>query len=443
MGETRTDRLTSGLNALRIEVPQTSHPWTQECECGGIGIHTHQATMNGASSGDTGARRIGRLPNFVQVAKSYVFEQQIQRSLQDTGVSQAREDSIRLAGVQWIDNVRRALKLPVKTFNTAVVYYHKFRLQHSDGEYSFVDAAAAALFTACKIEDTLKKSRDILCAAHNLKVPRHEHLSPDDAAFEHQSRSVIGLERLMLEASGFDFRNRHPQDLMIKIAKLYNFQRTSPIVRTAYSMSLDLYRTFAPLKQQTAALAFACLELSGRLHAIEDPRIWNGDEYASWKIDRGMVMETMLDLLELYTHHRTSTAVGPDFPVDTFLTVRIPLNVESEEKKISRYTEWVDDPDGSGSGGGRGGVNNGNGVRATNGSHNRSRSSSKNVSPKDVTSPSTNASSVSTAPTSVPGGAGALRQRMGERGREGTVRFILNPGREREERSIVELFRKD
>lgn len=27
---------------------------------------------------------------------------------------------------------------PVKTFNTAVIYYHKFRLQHSDGEYSFV-----------------------------------------------------------------------------------------------------------------------------------------------------------------------------------------------------------------------------------------------------------------------------------------------------------------
>ncbi|KAK5304939.1 RNA polymerase II C-terminal domain kinase beta subunit [Exophiala xenobiotica] len=497
--ETRIDnQLTSGLNALHTEVPQSSHPWTQECECGGIGIHTHQATMmNGTGNGDTGARRIGRLPNFVQVAKAYVFEQQIQRSLQDTGVSQAREDSIRLAGVQWIDNVRRALKLPVKTFNTAVVYYHKFRLQHSDGEYSFVDAAAAALFTACKIEDTLKKSRDIICAAHNLKVPRQEHLSPDDAvrsysstssphpisrpfayqlpvagltarceilksdlwlymrqAFEHQSRSIIGLERLMLEASGFDFRNRHPQDLMIKIAKLYNFQRTSPVVRTAYSMSLDLYRTFAPLKQQTAALAFACLELSGRLHDIENSRMWNGDDYGVWKIDRPMVMETMLDLLELYTHHRTSTAVGPDSPVDTFLTVRIPLNVESEEKKIARYTEWVstDGPgDGSGSQGaasgrrGGGGGVNGNGVAATNGgSHVRSRSSSKNnVSPQDVTvSPSTNASSVSTAPTSVPGG-GALRQRMGERGREGTVRFILNPGREREERSIVELFRKD
>jgi len=42
------------------------------------------------------------------------------------------------------------------------------------------DAAAAALFTACKIEDTLKKSRDILCAAYNLKVLLAEQLTPDD-----------------------------------------------------------------------------------------------------------------------------------------------------------------------------------------------------------------------------------------------------------------------
>lgn len=42
------------------------------------------------------------------------------------------------------------------------------------------DAAAAALFTACKIEDTLKKSREILCAAWNLKLAVSEQLSPDD-----------------------------------------------------------------------------------------------------------------------------------------------------------------------------------------------------------------------------------------------------------------------
>lgn len=45
----------------------------------------------------------------------------------------------------------------------------------------YQDAAAAALFTACKIEDTLKKSRDIVCAAYNLKLPPSEQVSPDDA----------------------------------------------------------------------------------------------------------------------------------------------------------------------------------------------------------------------------------------------------------------------
>ena len=69
---------------------------------------------------------------------------------------------------------------PVRTFCTACVYYHKFRLVHKDTDYQFQDAAAAALLTACKIEDTLKKSKEILCAAHNIKHSIAEHLSPDD-----------------------------------------------------------------------------------------------------------------------------------------------------------------------------------------------------------------------------------------------------------------------
>lgn len=70
---------------------------------------------------------------------------------------------------------------PVRTFCTAVTYYHRFRLIHKDTEYQYQDAATAALLTACKIEDTLKKSREILCAAHNLKHSAAEHLSSDDS----------------------------------------------------------------------------------------------------------------------------------------------------------------------------------------------------------------------------------------------------------------------
>lgn len=57
----------------------------------------------------------GPTRSHIQVAKPYVFQQAIEGCLHELGVAQAREDNIRLAGVQWIDNVRKALKLYVST----------------------------------------------------------------------------------------------------------------------------------------------------------------------------------------------------------------------------------------------------------------------------------------------------------------------------------------
>ncbi len=98
----------------------------------------------------------------------------------------------------------------------------------------------------------------------------------------------------MLEASSFDFRNRHPQQLVIKLAKHYGVERHSELARTAYKISLDVYRTFAPLKQTTAALAFACLELAGRLLNVHNDVIESGRDYGIWQISRAMVMGTSL-----------------------------------------------------------------------------------------------------------------------------------------------------
>lgn len=133
-----------------------------------------------ASPAERDRERIGPHPSYIEVAKPYILQSRIQKRLSDLNMSDAKEDAVRLQGVAWIDQVRRALSLPIRTFNTAVIYYHKFRLLHADNEYNWADAAAAALFTACKIEDTLKKSREILCAHWNLKVGPGESLSSDD-----------------------------------------------------------------------------------------------------------------------------------------------------------------------------------------------------------------------------------------------------------------------
>jgi CTD kinase subunit beta len=52
-------------------------------------------------------------PSFIQVAKPYVFEHTIQECLAATEVDPQREDNVRISGVTWIDNVRKALHLYV------------------------------------------------------------------------------------------------------------------------------------------------------------------------------------------------------------------------------------------------------------------------------------------------------------------------------------------
>lgn len=115
-------------------------------------------------------------------------------------------------------------------------------------------------------------------------------MSPDDPVFEVHARGIIGLERLMLEASGFDFRTRHPQKPLIKLAKHYGLTQQSEISRTTYRISQDLYRTFAPIKQTTSTMAFACLELAGRLLDQRMEAVESGADYEQWKSSREEVM---------------------------------------------------------------------------------------------------------------------------------------------------------
>lgn len=104
----------------------------------------------------------------------------------------------------------------------------------------------------------------------------------------------------MLEASGFDFRTRHPQKVLIKLAKHYGLTKDSEVSNVAYRISLDLYRTFAPIKQTTSTMAFSCLELAGRLldRRLED--VESGKDYEQWRTSREEVMGKYLASLLIF-----------------------------------------------------------------------------------------------------------------------------------------------
>jgi len=127
--------------------------------------------------------------------------------------------------------------------------------------------------------------------------------------------------------------------------------------------------------------------------------------------------ETILDLLDLYTHHRGSTYVGPFYSLETFINVRITLNQEASASDIPRYTLYDSESTPKPS------PHTSNGLKARNG-----------IGP---TSPLTPASPNTISPGTV---AQPPTSAIGIRGQNGTVRFMLDAKRARDERSEVERF---
>lgn len=104
----------------------------------------------------------------------------------------------------------------------------------------------------------------------------------------------------MLEASGFDFRTRHPQKTLIKLARHYGLTSQSQVSNVAYRISQDLYRTFAPIKQTASTMAFTCLELAGRLLDQRIEAVELGVDYEKWRTSREEVMGKCSSQIRLY-----------------------------------------------------------------------------------------------------------------------------------------------
>ena len=117
----------------------------------------------------------------------------------------------------------------------------------------------------------------------------------------------------------------------------------------------------------------------------------------------------MNDLLDLYTHHRAATVVGPDYPLDVFIQIRIVLNQEASNASLPRYTNWSDE---------------------------------SNASPSENAHVNGIANGSMATPTSISPQSPARTATTGEKGREGTVRFMLDPERAKIEKSTVKEYFK-
>lgn len=350
-----------------------------------------------ATNGDT-VPKVGPHPGFISSSNQYTTELKLRRMLKDNGCDPARQDSYRLQGVQLIENVREYLQLPVRSFDTACTYFHKFRLNFRDAEYNYQDAALASLFVACKVEDTIKKSKEILAAAYNVKTPE-KATTPDDKIFDSPGKIIICLERLILETIGFDFRTRYPQKLLVKVVRnILGKEDGKEFFTTAYDMCIDMYKTFVPIKRTTFSMVMAIVELTA---LMREEHVEKVHEFAAKRpqYHRGAVMETMLDILDLYAQHYKSTKLGSQFDLNKIIDIKIRLNNDLEKAAEPRYLLHC------------------------------SRCEAEDPQPSTPAS--------ATSPVTTSNMIGDASGRRTARGQDGTMRFVFDPESARREQETV------
>ena len=163
---------------------------------------------------------------------------------------------------------------------------------------------------ACKVEDTNKKPRDVVSAAQrvfypagetnldsSVRPPRFLSLMKDKDADHRQfldnaTKQLHYYEKFHFEITSYDFRSRHPNKVLMNLCRQCGLEKES-IGWTAWLLSLDLYRTYAPLKQTRQTMAFACLELALRLHDTNPAGIESENlrlDYDSWHTQRAEVL---------------------------------------------------------------------------------------------------------------------------------------------------------
>jgi len=144
-------------------------------------------------------------------------------------------------------------------------------------------------------------------------------------------------------------------------------------------------------------------------------------------------------LLDLYINDRASTVVGPDFPVEAFLAIRIPLNKEAEDNQLPRFTNWKNSKHAN--------LNNQKQANMPNGKQHGGNKQQHPHGPnkakaKDAAAAAA-AADLPLANPLTPISANGERLGSSDRARDGTVRFMLDPERADAEKRAVSSYFKD
>lgn len=138
------------------------------------------------------------------------------------GLAPEKERENRSKGVNFILQVGIMLKLPQITLATASVFLHRFYMRHSMQNYHYYSMAATCLFLAYKVEECVRKMRELVVACVRVaqKDP-HKNVDEQDKEYWRWRDNILQYEDLLLEAICFDLSLEPPYKTLFDLLMLF------------------------------------------------------------------------------------------------------------------------------------------------------------------------------------------------------------------------------
>lgn len=232
------------------------------------------------------------------------------------GITKAQESQFRVAGARFIQILgNEELKLHYSTVATGAVFFQRFYMYYSFKIFPVYPMAATCLFLAGKVEETPKKSNDIIKFSRTILSEEHFAQFGSDPKEE-----ILTLERILLQTLRFDLEVEHPYEHLIRYVKQSKFTQAGQtndsihkvILQSAWTLLNDSCCTTICLQYEPEIVAIASIFLSCKT-ANAEITDWDNrkQEHQNWwdvyvdNLDEKPLENICHLILDVYQYSRT------------------------------------------------------------------------------------------------------------------------------------------
>ncbi|KAK3819678.1 MAG: cyclin-like protein [Benniella sp.] len=250
------------------------------------------------------------------------------------GFSMHRQNDMRRDSCEVIAAIGKRIGFPQHTISTAQLLLHRFYMFNSIPE-SGSEVVMACLFVSSKVEDTIKKLKDIMMATYSYRHPEAADWDPESKEGEEQRKRVLSYEKMVLESICFDFRIIHPYKYVIKFVKL--MQGSQHLAQQAWDIARNSYKIGVCLEYPPHTIAAGSIYLASKLIGEPFPDLIRGEPWMKALRTRSIDVEDFShQLLDLLSIGSTEAQRQLYDKIHITLNDALHLDIEHQQPKLKK-----------------------------------------------------------------------------------------------------------